>query len=263
MEMLRFDEKTVLITGAAAGIGRACARQFAGQGANVVLTDIQEKQVQEAAETIQRETGSRTLALVCDVSDPVQVKETVKKAVDVFGTIDVLVSNAGGTHGAVHCDKVEDYTDQEFDQVVRLNLYGMFFFCREVVPVMKKHQGGSIVIVSSGAGRTTSRSEVGRIPYSGSKAGQLGMMRQLALENAADNIRVNAVAPGLIASTDYINRNWEENSDEVKEQTLAKIPLHRRGTSEEVANGILFLASEEAGYITGHCLDINGGFIMM
>ena len=155
------------------------------------------------------------------------------------------------------------YTDEEFDGVVKRNLYGAFYLCRRVVPNMKEKKSGKIIIISSGAGRMTSRSEVGRIPYAPSKAAQLGLMRQLALELAPYNIQVNAVAPGLIASTDYIENNWKGNTEEQRQDTLKKIPAGRRGTNAEVAIGIVFLAAEEAGYITGHCLDINGGSIMM
>ena len=155
------------------------------------------------------------------------------------------------------------YTDEEFDGVVKRNLYGAFYLCRGVVPNMKEKKSGKIIIISSGAGRMTSRSEVGRIPYAPSKAAQLGLMRQLALELAPYNIQVNAVAPGLIASTDYIENNWKGNTEEQRQDTLKKIPAGRRGTNAEVAIGIVFLAAEEAGYITGHCLDINGGSIMM
>lgn len=260
--MLDFTNKVVLITGAAAGIGAASAEIFAKQGAKVVITDINEKMAQEKAEAICR-AGGTAMALVCDVCDPAAVEKTVKTVMDAYGRIDVFVNNAGGTHGSHTAGTIGDYTLEEFDQVVKLNLYGLFYFCRQVVPVMQAQGGGSIVVVSSGAGRMTSRSEVGRIPYAPSKAAQLGLVRQLALEHAGDNIRVNSIAPGLIQSTDYIENNWLSCTEEQKQATLTKIPLHRRGTSEEIANGIVFLASDEASYITGHCLDINGGLFML
>ena len=260
--MFRFDGKTVIITGAAAGIGEAAARMFAGQGANVAVTDIDLEKARKTAGSI-RENGGTAEGFYCDVSDRVSVDDMADQVVEKFGSVDVLVDNAGGTHGAVHAGAIEEYSDEEFDGVIRRNLYGAFYLCRKVIPIMKKKGGGKIVIVSSGAGRTTSRSEVGRIPYAPGKAAQLGLMRQLALEYSADNIQVNAVAPGLIKSTDYIEKNWLSNSEEQRQATLARIPAGRRGTSEEVGAAILFLCSQEASYITGHCLDVNGGIIMM
>ncbi|MCF0149797.1 MAG: SDR family oxidoreductase [Firmicutes bacterium] len=260
--MLDFTGKTVLITGAAAGIGGAASELFAKQGAAVVIVDINGNMAEEKAAAICA-AGGKAEALVCDVCDPDAVEAVVKHVVDQYGRIDVFVNNAGGTHGSLTRGTIGDYSLEEFDRVVKLNLYGLFYFCRQVVPVMQKQGGGNIVVVSSGAGRMTSRSEVGRIPYAPSKAAQLGLMRQLALEHADDNIRVNAIAPGLIKSTDYIENNWLSCTEEQKNATLTKIPLHRRGTSEEIANGIVFLASDEASYITGHCLDINGGIFML
>ncbi len=260
--MMDFEGKTVLITGGASGIGGAASELFAEQGADVVIADIN-GELAEAKATEIRAKGFSAMAIRCDVCSSEEAEQTVRKVLDRFGRIDVFVNNAGGTHGSTSSGNVEDYTPEEFDRVVKLNLYAPFYFCRCIVPVMKKQGGGSIVVVSSGAGRTTSRSEVGRIPYAASKAGQLGLVRQLALENAPYGIRVNSVAPGLIRSTDYIENNWLSNTEEQKQATLNKIPLRRRGESEEIADGILFLASDQASYITGHCLDINGGFIMM
>ncbi len=260
--MFRFDGKKILITGAGAGIGAAAAKLFACQGADVAVTDINLEAAQETAEQITQQ-GGRAKAFYCDAGSQESVDQMLCLTASSWGTPDILINNAGGTHGAVHAGNIEDYTLEEFDGIVKRNLYGVFYLCRRLVPAMKKKMAGKIVIVSSGAGRTTSRSEVGRIPYAPAKAAQLGLMRQLALELAPWNIQVNAVAPGLIASTQYIESNWKKNSKETQEETLRKIPAGRRGRNEEVAAGILFLASEEASYITGHCLDINGGSIMM
>lgn len=260
--MFRFDDKVVVITGAAAGIGAAAAKMFSDQGAVVAVTDVNmelaEKTVNEIAAA-----GGKAKAYYCDVSSRESVDSMIDEVTADFGTVDVMVDNAGGTHGAVHSGNIEEYTDEEFDGVVKRNLYGAFYLCRKVIPMMKEKRAGKIVIVSSGAGRTTSRSEFGRIPYAPSKAAQLGLMRQLALECAPFNIQINGVAPGLIKSTQYIEDNWNTNTPEQKEATLKKIPAGRRGTSEEIAAGILFMASEEASYVTGHCLDINGGSLMM
>lgn len=260
--MFRFDGKTVVITGAAAGIGEVAAQMFAENGAKVAVTDINLEAAEKAAEKI-RGKGGCAQAFLCDVSSRESVDIMITLVEKMLGKVDILVDNAGGTHGAIHCENIEDYTDEEFDGVVKRNLYGAFYLCRRVVPNMKEKKSGKIIIISSGAGRMTSRSEVGRIPYAPSKAAQLGLMRQLALELAPYNIQVNAVAPGLIASTDYIENNWKGNTEEQRQDTLKKIPAGRRGTNAEVAIGIVFLAAEEAGYITGHCLDINGGSIMM
>lgn len=260
--MFRFDGKVIVITGAGAGIGASAAVLFAKQGGIVAVTDIDRDAIEKTVACI-RSAGGVAEGFYCDVSDRNSVDQMVDDVVNRLGTVDVLVDNAGGTHGTVHSGLVEEYTDEEFDGVVKRNLYGAFYLAREVIPIMKRKGSGKIVIVSSGAGRMHSRSEYGRIPYAASKAAQLGLMRQLALENAPFNIQVNAVAPGLTQSTEYIEKNWLSNSEEKRQATLKAIPAGRRARPEEIAAGILYMASSEADFVVGHCLDINGGRIMM
>jgi len=259
--MFRFDEKVVLITGAAAGIGRATAELFAKQGAKVGVTDINFELVEQVVMGI-REKGGTAEAIKCDVTDLESINKTVDKILELWGDIDIFVSNAGGV-GRVTENIVEKISDDDFEHVLRINLYAPFYFARRLVPIMREKRSGKIIMISSTAGRHNSRAEYGRIPYAAAKAGQLGLMRQLAKELGEYNIQINGLAPGQIASSEEQNHLWwTMNTDEQREAMLDKIPLRRRGEPEEVAAGILFLASQEASYVTGHCLDINGGYFM-
>lgn len=259
--MFRFDGKVVLITGAAAGIGKAAAVMFAAQGAKVAVTDLDYEEAKKTVAEI-RERGGIAVALACDVTKPEDINRTVDQIMVALGEIEIFVSNAGGV-GRVKENLVECMTDEDFEHVLHINLYASFYFARRLVPAMKKRKKGKLIFISSTAGRHNSRAEYGRLPYAAAKAGQLGFMRQLARELGEYNIQVNGLAPGQIASTELQNHLWYSvTTEEQRIAMLEKIPLRRRGEPEEVAAGILFLASDEASYVTGHCLDVNGGYFM-
>ena len=259
--MFRFDGKVVLITGAAAGIGKAAAQLFAKQGAKVGVADIDYETAKKTADEICKDGGT-AIAISCDVTKLEDIESTVNQITEAFGDVDVFVSNAGGV-GRVKENLVEQMSDDDFEHVLLINLYAPFRFARLLVPSMKERKSGSMVFISSTAGRHNSRAEYGRLPYAASKAGQLGFMRQLAKELGDYNIRVNGLAPGQIASTELQNTLWYTVTTQAqRDAMMEKIPLRRRGLPEEVAAGILFLASDEASYVNGHCLDINGGYFM-
>ncbi|MCD6519537.1 MAG: SDR family oxidoreductase [Anaerolineae bacterium] len=239
--------KVALVTGGAAGIGRACAQTLAQAGALVVVVDINLPGAQETIDSI----GSG-LALRCDLSDPQDVEAMRDRVLTEMGKVDILVNNAGIISyrrgiGAVSLE--------EWNKVIDVNLRGPFLVCRVFIEEMKKLGWGKIINFSSLAARVGGI-EVG-IHYAASKAGLIGLTRTLAKEGGPYGINVNAVAPGIIA-TEPVKRQIAGH----EEQYISQIPLRRLGEPQDVANVILFLASPLSDYITGIVLDINGGIYM-
>ena len=234
---------SVFITGGSRGIGAALIREFAGAGCRVAFTY---KNSEKAAQELSEETGA--YPIYCDVADEGSVKAAIKKAHDVTGDIDVLINNAGiSFHGLII-----DMTADDWRRVLAANTDGIVFVTREVLPMMIIKGGGRIVNISSVWGVRGAANEAA---YSTSKAAILGFTRSLAKEYSGANITVNAVAPGVI-DTD-MNRCF---SDEERAQIIDDIPLGRMGTVSEVAKLVRFLCSEDAGYITGQVIGIDGGF---
>jgi len=201
--------------------------------------------------------GGRAVGAVADVTQGEQVQRLVETALTAFGAIDILVNNAGGGSMARWLDDVDETT---WDQVHDVNLRGMFLVTKAVIPHMRERRRGRIVMVASVAGRNMSR--ISGPEYSAAKGGMLAFMRHIAVELGPDNIGVNAVAPGPTL-VERVARKWQLRPAAEREQTLRNIPLGRLAQPEEVAAAILFLASEDASYITGACLDVNGGGFMM
>jgi NAD(P)-dependent dehydrogenase (short-subunit alcohol dehydrogenase family) len=253
VEAKRFLDKVVIITGAGRGMGKATALAFAREGAKVAVTDVSIEDAASVAEEI-RELGQETVAMKADVSDMAQVSQMVDAVLERFGTVDILVNNAGVLGKTV---PLESISGEEWARVININLTGVFNCTKAVLPAMKKRKKGKIVNVSSSAGR--SFSTFGAAHYTASKAGVLGLTRHTANEAAAYNINVNAVTPGSM-DTEMVRLNA---SPEHIAQEEANIPLGRLGTPEEEAYLVLFLASEEASYITGATVDINGGDLMI
>lgn len=251
--MNRFEDKTVIVTGAAQGMGKATALAFAREGAKVAVADISDEGVQSVAQEIQ-DMGQQGVAIKADVSDAAQVEDMVRRVLERFGTVDVLVNNAGvlGQTGPL-----EQIDDREWARVIDINLTGVFYCTKAVLPIMKEKRAGKIVNVSSSAGR--SYSTFGAAHYTASKAGVLGLTRHTASETAAYGINVNAVAPGSM-DTEMVRANASAEHIASEE---AKILLGRLGTPEDNAQLVLFLASEDASYITGATVDINGGDLMI
>ena len=248
----RFEGKTVIVTGAGQGMGKAVAMAFGSEGAFVVVCDIRDDAAQQVAREIEN-NGGQSLWTNTDVSDKVQVDGMVAKTINEFGTVDVLVNNAG----LLYSTPVDKISEDEWDRVLKVNLKSVFLCSLAVLPVMKAKKSGKIVNMSSSAGRSTS--ELGGAHYTASKAGVLGFSRHLAREMAQYGINVNAVCPGLI-HTPMIS------SDACKERLeyfIGQIPMKRLGKPEEAADLVFFLASDEAAYITGATVDFNGGSLMM
>ena len=243
--------KNALITGAAtpAGIGRACARLFAAQGARVAMVDVDRAGLDEAG----AELGSGHIAALCDVRDATACRDTAAAAADRLGGLDILVNNAGGVRGTA----IEDIDGAEYDLVVGTNLGGNFHMAQAVIPHLRARRGGAIVCVSSIAGQSGG-GVFGRAHYAAAKAGIFGLAKALARELAGDGIRANAVAPGPI-DNDFTRGAMTRA---IKDDIATRIPLGRLGTPEEVAKVCLFLASDLASYVTGAVIDVNGGLLI-
>jgi len=248
-----FAGKVAIVTAAAgAGIGQAVARNFAREGAHVIVSDAHARRPYQVAEEITREYGIKAIGMQCDVRNREQVAAMVKAAVQEWGKIDILVNNAGIDQPV----PVWEMSDETWDLVIDVNLKGTFNCCRAVLPVMMKQRQGKIVNLSSVVAWMGGKDE--GAAYVAAKAGIQGFTRAVAHQVGKYNINVNAVAPGLIYNPFLEKVRPAEYFEEVKKQ----IVLGRTGAPQDVANAVLFLCSEKADYITGACLCVSGGWYM-
>jgi NAD(P)-dependent dehydrogenase (short-subunit alcohol dehydrogenase family) len=242
---VRVADKVALVTGSGKGIGEAIAQRLAEEGADVIINDIDQATAEQAADGI-RAKGRRSMTVIGDVSNFEQVQSMVEQANAEFGRIDILVNNAG-----IFIDKsIFRMEPRDFERVLQINLFGGWNFIKNVLPGMRERRYGKIVNIASRA----MLGNPGQSNYSASKAGLVGMTRALALELGKFNINVNAVAPGAIM-TDLLRQTSEENI----QRMLANTPLGRIGDPGDVANAVLFFASDESSYVTGQTLIVCGG----
>lgn len=247
---MNFSEKTAVVTGGSRGLGRAICLELARGGANVMLCYAGNEAAANETVAACESLGAKAVAIRCDVSKEDEVKALMDAALKTFGHIDILVNNAGITRdGLLMMMKPED-----FDAVIAANLKGAFLCMKAVARQMVKQRYGRIVNLSSVVGL---RGNAGQVNYAASKAGVIGMTKSLAKELAGRNITVNAVAPGFI-DTDMTAALAET----AKNAALGSIPMGRMGTPENVAKAVAFLADEDAGYITGQVLAVDGGMSM-
>jgi len=243
---MNLSGRKALITGASQGIGRACARKLASCGASVALLARNQEKLEELAREI-APSGVATLVAVADLEDEAQIQKTLKTVLGEFGKLDILVNNAGMTRDQL----LLRMKRADWDKVVNTNLTSAYLCTQQVVGSMLKQRWGRIINITSVFGQM---GQAGQANYASSKAGLIGFTMALAREFGSRNITANAVAPGFIETA-----MTSSLSEELRQTALRMIPLGRLGTPEDVANCVAFLASEEAGYITGHVLNVNGG----
>lgn len=246
--MENFSEKTAIVTGSAQGIGKAIANEFVRRGANIVVVDMDQEKIDDAVAEM-KTINRNVFGVRCDVTQESQVEELVKQAKEQFQTIDILVNNAGITRDKL----LMRMSLADWEAVLRVNLTGTFLCTQKVSKVMMRQRKGKILNIASVIGII---GNAGQSNYAAAKAGIIAFTKSVAKELASRNINVNAIAPGFIktAMTDML-------SQEVVDEYLAKIPLKRFGTPDDVAKLACFLCSEEANYITGQTIVIDGGMI--
>jgi 3-oxoacyl-[acyl-carrier protein] reductase len=249
---ITFEGRTALVTGAGHGFGRAIALAFADRGAHVFACDINQDSLEET-----RSLGKgRCETLVCDVADRAAVQDMVARIGAGGRSVDILINNAGGVRGQIG-RPLEEISATDWQVIFDVNLSGAFFVSQAVAPGMKRKRFGRIVNISSGAGLGISLT--GIQAYASAKAGQIGLTRQLAHELGPWNVTVNNVAPGFVRSNPTTERQWEAMGKEGQQQLLNNIALKRLGTPEDIASAVMFFSSEQAGWITGQVLSVDGG----
>ncbi len=250
---MRFSEETAIVTGGASGIGKAVVKTLASEGASTAILDINLQSAQNVAEEASSQ-GGKAIALYADVTQPDSMNEAVSRAIDEFGHIDILVSNAGW-------DEMKPFNDTDpsfWHRVVDINYLGHLAVIKAVLSHMIEHNTGRIVTVASDAGRVGSSGEV---VYSGAKGGVIAFTKALAREVSRNGIRINCVCPGLV-DTPLLASTTSDN-DKIINAIVRSIPMKRVGQPQEIADAICFLASHQAEYITGQTLSVDGGLTML
>lgn len=253
-----FENKIVIVTGSASGIGREIAIGFLDREAIVILADKQLEMLEETARNLSSDYPNKVYYWPLDVSNLGNIEKAFQEINFRFGKIDVLVNNAGG--GLETPIKLLEVTEADWDLVVDVNMKGTFFCCQQAIKYMIKNRGGKIINISSIGARIAS--PVSGPQYAAAKGGVTAMTRRLAYEAGEYNITVNAIAPGTVISGDRMERVWSQLSNKQQENIIDAIPMGRVSIAEDQVKGVLFLASDAADYITGITLDINGGRFM-
>jgi 3-oxoacyl-[acyl-carrier protein] reductase len=245
--MFQLTGKTALVTGATGGIGGAIAKALHGQGATVVISGTR----REALDALATELGERVHVVPCDLSDAAAVEKLVPQAEEAMGSVDILVANAGVTRDNLFVA----LRDEDWDKVLAINLTSTFLLARAAVKGMMRRRFGRVIGITSVVGVT---GNAGQGNYAAAKAGMIGMIKSVAQEYARRNVTANCIAPGMIATpmTDKLN-------EKQREAILSRIPAARLGTPAEIAAAVVYLSSDEAAYVTGQTLHINGGMAMI
>jgi len=249
--MIDLSGKSALVTGGSRGIGRAIVLRLAGQGADVAFSYKGNAAAAAATVADVEALGRKAVAIQGDVSDPTTADAVVKAALEAFGKLDILVNNAGITRD----DLIMRMSVEAWREVLETNLFGAFYMTKAVTRPMLKARSGRIVNITSVSGQA---GQTGQANYSAAKAGLIGLTKATARELASRSITVNAVAPGFV-----LTELTEGLPDALKDEITSRTPLGRFGTTDEIANAVAFLASDDAAYITGQVLAVDGGLVMM
>jgi sorbitol-6-phosphate 2-dehydrogenase len=256
----RLVDQVAIVTGAAQGLGEALAHRLGKEGAHVVVADINDEAAQKVAQAIAEAYGVKTLWVHADVTDLAQCEAMVDKTVEAFGRLDILISNAG----ILISGEVTEIDPARWRKVIEVNLVGYFHVARAAARVMKAQRSGKIIQINSKSGKKGSYKNSA---YAASKFGGIGLTQSLALELAEYNIRVNAICPGNLLDSplwvhslfDQYAKNQGLTKEEIRAKYLAQVPLGRSCTYDDVANVMVFLASEESSYMTGQAINVTGG----
>lgn len=244
---MRLQDKVAVITGAGSGMGKTMAERFAREGARVAVVDI----VEEAARTVAADLGANAVAIRCDVGNKAEVAAAVQATLAHFGSLDILINNAGITHVN---KPMLDIDEAEYDRVFAVNVKGVFLFCQAVVPLFRRAGGGVIINIGSTAGL---RPRPGLSAYNATKGAVHVLTKALAVELAPDRIRVCAIAP--VATETPLLPAFLGHSNEMKERFIATVPLGRLALPQDIAEVALFLASDQAQFLTGNIVEVDGG----
>jgi NAD(P)-dependent dehydrogenase (short-subunit alcohol dehydrogenase family) len=251
---MRLKDKVAFITGASGGLGKHFCKAFIEEGARVCVTDLSDEMVDSAVADLG--AAESVMGAVVDVCQPALIEAAVAKTVATFGRVDILVNVAGG---GLHTPHIFNEIDEDaWDKVLNINLKGTFLCCQALVDQFRKQgEGGKIVNISALAGRWLG--SLAGCHYTAAKAGVIGLARHLAHELGPEGIFVNAIAPTITLASERTVNLWNSRPEDYKEKIISQIPLRRLSTPEEVAAGVIFLCTDEASYMTGVTLDINGG----
>jgi meso-butanediol dehydrogenase / (S,S)-butanediol dehydrogenase / diacetyl reductase len=249
---MKLQDKTAIITGAAAGIGAASATLFANEGAKIVAVDIDGELLDQVSDQIQG-AGGDCLAVTADVSKRDDVQNALRSATEKFGRVDILFNNAG----IVPAGKVETISEEQWDRAMAINVKSMYLFCHEVIPKLRV-QGGGVILNTASA--TALRAVVDRACYTATKAAVIGLTKSMALDCVRDNIRVNCLCPGTVDTPSLAQRLTAfPDPAEARKNFIARQPMGRFGTAEEIAQAALYLVSSASEFVTGLAFAIDGG----
>lgn len=256
---MRLQDKVAIVTGAAGGLGATYAQAIAREGGRVVVVDVMDG---EGTARDIRALGRQARVLQADLTDEQQVQELVDRVVEEFGRIDILINNAGGAGQQAAESEIEKIDRSHWDEIIAINLTSTMLCIKHVAPHMKRQQSGKIVNVSSRAARGTAWFGQVTPEYICAKIGVIGLTRQLAKELGPHGINVNCLVPSFTVSGPALQAAWDHMSEEERTNMIEATPLRRLPNPEELASVVVFLVSDESSYVTGACLDVNGGSLM-